>query len=302
MNTEPIISENLKAFWTLVEQGAATQEAYSLQHEALVNQYRQEWTNAVLLPGSLNLEESAIRELEEYFPDRQPEDIRRRCMEALREFKEEWERTVTTGNGRSIEQFYGQNQSYIYELMWWHTLNDDLSPLAYVVANRLAERYHCSTYLDFGTGISSGGLLFARRGVDVSVADISSPLLRFSAWRFERRSLPVKVIDLKRDQLPAARFDFITAMDVFEHLTDPVGAVESLGKALKPRGIIFGRFHTDDDDDRAQHIVRDFGPTFRKLESLGFEQVWEDDWLWGHKAFRRTTKESPRHGVAAESE
>jgi 2-polyprenyl-3-methyl-5-hydroxy-6-metoxy-1,4-benzoquinol methylase len=299
MHAEPIISESLKALWTLVEGGLTTQEAYSERHESLINRYREEWTSALLLPGSPNLEESAIRELGEYFPDRPPEDIRRRCMEALREFKEEWERKVTAGNGSSIEQFYDQNQSYIYELMWWHTLSCDISPLSYIVAKHLAERYHCSTYLDFGTGVSSGGLLFARHGVDVSVADISSPLLRFSSWRFERRSLPVKVIDLKRDQLPIARFDFITAMDVFEHLTDPVGAVESLGKALKPHGIIFGRFHTDDDDDRAQHIVRDFGPTFRKLESLGFEQVWEDDWLWGHKAFRRTTKLSPRRGVAA---
>lgn len=302
MNTEPIISENLKAFWTLVEQGVATGEAYSEQHEALINRYREEWTSGLLLPGSPNIEESAIRELGEYFPDRTPEEIRRRCMEALQEFKKEWERTVTAGNGSSIEQFYDQNQSYIYELIWWHTLNYDLSPLAYVVAKRLAERYRCSTYLDFGTGVSSGGLLFARHGMDVTLADISSPLLRFSAWRFERRGLPVKVLDLKRDQLPTARFDFITAMDVFEHLTDPMGAVESLGKALKPRGVLFGRFHTDDDDDRGQHIVRDFGPTFRKLESLGFEQVWEDDWLWGHKAFQRTKKVSPRHGVAAGSE
>ena len=214
MHTEPIISENLKALWTRVEQGVATREAYSERHESLINRYREEWASALLLPGSANLEESAIRELAAYFPDRPPEEIRRRCMEALQEFKEEWERTVTAGNGHSIEQFYGQNQSYIYELMWWHTLSCDLSPLSYVVAKHLA-------------------------------------------------------------------------------------AVESLGKALKPRGIIFGRFHTDEDDDRGQHIVRDFGPTFRKLESLGFEQVWEDDWLWGHKAFQRTTKLSPRRGVPA---
>jgi SAM-dependent methyltransferase len=302
MHTEPIISENLKALWTLVEEGLTTQEAYSERHESLINRYREEWTSALLLPGSASLEESAIRELGEYFPDRTSEETRRRCMEALQDFKEEWEQTVSAGNPTSIEQFYDRNQSYIYELTWWHTLNYDLSPLAYVVAKRLAERYQCSTYLDFGTGVSSGALLFARHGVDVSIADISSPLLRFSAWRFERRGLPVKVIDLKRDQLPNAAFDLITAMDVFEHLTDPVGAVESLANALNPRGILFGRFHTDDDDDRGQHIVRDFGPTFRKLESLGFEQVWEDDWLWGHKAFQRTTKVSPRRGVDARSE
>src|SRR5260370_39891310 len=73
-------------------------------------------------------------------------------------------------------------------------------------------------------------------------------------------------------------------MDVLEHLEDPVGTVATLARALKPKGFLMGRFHTDENDDRAQHILRDFEPTFQKLASLGFEQVWEDEWLSRHKA------------------
>jgi hypothetical protein len=53
-------------------------------------------------------------------------------------------------------------------------------------------------------------------------------------------------------------------------------------------GILLGRFHTEDDDDRDYHIVRDFEPTFRELEVLGFREIWKDDWLWGHQAFQRS--------------
>ena len=286
MKADLIISEELKTLWNLVEAGKLTPESHARQQESFLNEYRELWANSLLLPGSTDLEDSAIRELGEYFGNGNPAEIRRRCAEALEEFKDEWTRRVVPGDSESIEQFYNLNQSYIYELIWWHTLCYDFSALAYVSALHFAERHECSTYLDFGAGVSSGGLVFAKRGMQVSIADISSPLLRFSSWRFERRRLPVRVFDLKREELPSRGFDLITAMDVFEHLTDPVGTVEALARALKPNGFIIGRFHVDEDDDRNEHIVRDFEPTFRRLESLGFEQVWEDDWLWGHKAFQ----------------
>jgi hypothetical protein len=31
----------------------------------------------------------------------------------------------------------------LYELMWWHTLNEDASPLAYVTALRFAQQREC---------------------------------------------------------------------------------------------------------------------------------------------------------------
>src|SRR5712691_10792398 len=288
MNTGMIISEKLKTLWGRVETGELTAESYSAHQESLLKEYSQQWSEALRLPGCEDLERSAIQELSEYFGYGDPAEIRRRCRGALDEFKDEWEQKVVPGGRQSIQQFYDQNQSYVYELIWWHTLSYDSSPLAYVSALHFAKRHGCYTYLDFGTGVSSGGLIFARHGMEASIADISSPLLQFSTWRFKQRGLPVRAYDMKRETLPDGHFDLITAMDVFEHLEDPLGTVATLARALKPKGFLLGRFHTDEDDDRDQHIVRDFEPTFQKLVSLGFDQVWEDDWLWGHKAFQRT--------------
>jgi hypothetical protein len=79
----------------------------------------------------------------------------------------------------------------------------------------------------------------------------------------------------------------ITAMDVFEHLPDPVKAVDQLAIALKAGGFLFGRFAAEHDEDRPQHIVFDFDPVLDRLTSWGFRQVWRDEWLWGHQAFQK---------------
>jgi 16S rRNA G1207 methylase RsmC len=69
----------------------------------------------------------------------------------------------------------------LYELMWWHTLGEDVSPLAYVLALRLAQQDGCQSFLDFGAGVGSGGILFARHGLQAALVDVSSSLLHFSA-------------------------------------------------------------------------------------------------------------------------
>src|SRR2546427_172036 len=86
-------------------------------------------------------------------------------------------------------------------------LTEDFTPLSYVTALEFAAREGCRSCLDFGAGVGSGGILFARHGFDVGLADISSPLLNFSRWRFETRNLPAEFFDLKAQTLPRAAFD-----------------------------------------------------------------------------------------------
>jgi len=76
-------------------------------------------------------------------------------------------------------------------------------------------------------------------------------------------------------------------MDVFEHLADPIEAVDRLAAALKPGGYLFGRFASDPDPARPQHIVFDFAPTFQRLASRGMTEVWKDIRLWGHQVFQK---------------
>jgi SAM-dependent methyltransferase len=171
--------------------------------------------------------------------------------------------------------------------MRWHSLTTDHSPLAYVVALRFAQHHGCTTYLDFGAGVGSGTILFAKYGFRVTVADISSTLLNFARSRLTARRVPATFIDLKERRLSTAQYDIITAMDVWEHLVDPVGTAVAMAGAMKSGGFLFGRFAAEPDPKTPQHIVFDFEPTYRQFEREGLVEVWRDDWLWGHRAFQK---------------
>ena len=284
---EQLLPDQLKALWQAVDQQRLTIEAFTSEQERLLAAYRQTWEQALLLEGYKGLSESLLAELGLYMRCADMAEIQRHCVHAVATLKGEWQAQVDPGDRQSIEQFYDTSQATIYELMWWHTLGDDASPLAYITAWHFARQHGCRSYLDFGAGVGSGGILFTRHGLEVTLADISSTLLGFSQWRLDRRRLPATYIDLKVCRLPSSTFDFVTAMDVFEHLVDPVETVEQLWDALKPGGFLYARISAESDEDRPQHIVQDFGPTFARMPALGFVQVWQDEWLWGHQVFQK---------------
>jgi SAM-dependent methyltransferase len=282
-----LLPDELKALWQAVDRQELSVEAFTREQERLLGGYRRAWHDALRLDGQPDLQASLLTELGLYTGCSDPAEIERRCTRAVAMLKEEWQATVTPDEPRSIERFYDESPTTMYELMWWHSLRDDASPLAYVTALHLARQRGCRRYLDFGAGVGSGGILFARHAFDVALADISSGLLAFTSWRLGMRHLPATYIDLKTGALPRHAFDFVTAMDVFEHLVDPVGTVEQISDALTPGGLLFARIAAEPDADRPQHIVRDFEPTFERLRSLGFTEVWRDTWLWGHQAFQK---------------
>jgi 2-polyprenyl-3-methyl-5-hydroxy-6-metoxy-1,4-benzoquinol methylase len=285
---EKLLPDKLKELWQSVEQKELLTEEFNLQQERGLAQYRKIWTDALLLNGQQDLQESLVHELALYMRCEDSAEIQLRCRHAVENLAKEWREKVNPTDRKSVESFYNETHWEIYELMWWHTLSEDLSPLSYVTALQFALLQGCHSCLDFGAGVGAGSLLFARHGLEVALADISSPLLEFSQWRFQSRGLPGEFFDLKTRDLPSQAFDIVTAMDVFEHLADPVEAVEKLWRVLKRGGFLFGRFHAEPDEDRPVHIVQDFEPSLRRLRELGFVEVWQDDWLWGHQVFRKT--------------
>jgi 2-polyprenyl-3-methyl-5-hydroxy-6-metoxy-1,4-benzoquinol methylase len=282
-----LLPDQLNALWQRVEQQELSQAEFQSEQDRLLATYRDIWQGALCLETHQDLSESLLAELGAYMKEDAAE-IQRRCLRALATLKGEWQGKVVPGDRQSVEQYYDASQTLLYELMWWHTLSEDSTPLAYVTALQFAQQHGCQSYLDFGAGVGSGGILFARNGFSVTLADISSPLLHFSQWRLGQRALPARFVDLKAGQLPGNTFDIVTAMDVFEHLVDPVTTLEQLWETLKPGGFLFARLAGEIDEDRPQHIVQDFEPTFARLRTLGFAQVWQDDWLWGHQVFRKS--------------
>lgn len=284
---EKLLPDRLKALWGAVEEGRMTGEEFDAEQKRLLSECSRTWAEALLLEGRSSLEESLLREVGEYLQCGDAAEVRQKCLRALSDLKGEWDGGVVSDSRDSVEDFYNRSRAMIFELMWWHTLMEDLSPLAYVVAMEMARREGCSHCLDFGCGVGSGCIVFARHGMEVSFADISSPMLDFSEWRCGIRKLPARRIDLKTTRLPDGTFDIVTAMDVFEHLVDPVRTVDELSMAMTSGGLLFGRFHSEPDEDRPHHIIHDFRPTLGRLEELGFVEVWRDEWLWGHQVFRK---------------
>ena len=284
---ENLLADKLKELWQSVEQQELSTEEFNLKQERGLAEYRKMWSDALVLEGHQDLQASLLYELGLYMKCEDLTEIERRCKRAVEDLASEWQEKVNPRDRKSVERFYNETQGEIYELMWWHTLSEDISPLSYVTALHFAVREGCRSCLDFGAGVGSGSIVFARRGLKVGLADISSPLLAFSQWRFELRRLSSEIFDLKTRGLPSEAFDMVTAMDVFEHLADPVEAVDRLSNALRPGGFLFGRFSAEENEDRPLHVVQDFEPSFRRLHELGFVQVWQDEWLWGHQVFQK---------------
>jgi 2-polyprenyl-3-methyl-5-hydroxy-6-metoxy-1,4-benzoquinol methylase len=287
-----LLPDRLKAVWDAVERKLRAPDDAVREQDRLMAEHRALWAKALRLGSSGSPEQQVLDELAEYFTGIDRADLERRCADATNRLKTDWPRAGSS-DARAVERFYDDNESHIFDLMWWHGLSDDLSPLAYVVALDFARKHPGRRYLDFGSGVGSGAILFARHGFAATLADISSTLLRFARWRFTRRGLPADFIDLKTAALPHDAFDVITAMDVFEHLIDPVATVDQLSAALKVGGYVYGRFAAEPDDDRPQHIVFDFGPTLARFRALGFVETWRDGWLWGHQVLQKTVASRP---------
>jgi 2-polyprenyl-3-methyl-5-hydroxy-6-metoxy-1,4-benzoquinol methylase len=283
---EKILPDQLKDAWQSVQAQSLSGDEFEERQHQWLEEYREIWRQALLLEGQNDLTRSLLTEIG-LFSGESWEEVERRCKRAVTAIADEWNQQVTSGDRESVERYYDQSEGYIYDLMWWHALEDDISPLGYVTALDFARRHGCGSYLDFGSGVGAGALVFARNGLNVALADISSTLLRFCNWRLSQRELPAQFIDLKQDKLSDNAFDIITAMDVFEHLVDPVEALTELHRSLKSGGYLFGRFAAEEDESHPQHIVLDFAPTFARLAELGFKEVWRDDWLWGHQVFQK---------------
>jgi len=284
--SHPLLPDRLKTIWE-DPNGPGQEERYARQLDETA-EYAKVWSDALRLSDEADLTQSLCRELGQLTGCEDLAKVQKRCRGAMKEMKADWEKTVQDGDEDSVVTYYDQSTAYAYELMWWHTLEEDDSPLAYVCALHLALKHGCRNSLDFGAGVGSGALLFHHYGANVALADISSTLLDFAERRLKARQVPATYIDLKSTPLPEAGYDFITAMDVFEHIAEPEETVTTLAAALQPGGILFGRFSADVDPDRPSHIARDFAPTFRRLKDLGFTECWSDQWLWGHQAFQKS--------------
>jgi mycofactocin system glycosyltransferase len=226
------------------------------------------WAAALTLPDQPDLHTSLVAELAEYLG--QPAaSVAERCRNAAAAVAQSW-REAAPATPEAISAFYRQTDGYLFDLTWWHTLREDASALVQAEALQTALTQRACTVLDFGSGIGSLGLLMAQHGLAVTLADINPHLNAYARWRFERRGLSVQWIDMPQNtrtgsSLPAERFDFISAVDVLEHLPDPEAALAELSRALRPGGTLFIHLPPAPDSAHPMHLWHDPRLLLRQL-------------------------------------
>jgi len=227
------------------------------------------WDTALILPEYLTLHESMVRELAEYLRD-DPKQVAADCEAGCRKVAEDW-RALGLAKSSSAEQitgFYRGNRAFLYDLTWFNSHYRYVDELALILGE--ARKRGLNIYLDYGAGIGSVGIYFARAGFAVTLADVSEPLQRYAEWRFRRRGLHADFINLNMTGLPEGRFDVVTALDVLEHVARPGDVVGSIARSMKVGGLF--AFNVEDAGPRHPQHVTTYDDVLALTRSKGFRR------------------------------
>lgn len=134
---------------------------------------RRIYREALLLPGTQDLAESLVQELAEY-KGLSKQEVREIQAKAKALLNEGWKRR------KSVTDFYANSEYYLYDLSLFHskygTAEETIRALNFAKGQGLAK------ILDFGAGIGSTAIVFAKHGFEVTLAEISDVLLEFARW------------------------------------------------------------------------------------------------------------------------
>jgi 2-polyprenyl-3-methyl-5-hydroxy-6-metoxy-1,4-benzoquinol methylase len=183
------------------------------------------------------------------------------CQSRLNEYRmgemaEEWHR-VDPETPSEMRKFYEDTELYIWELAKWHA-SDAYNPYRdrISLAMRLFPPTTHPRVLDFGAGIATASLAFARAGYDLTIADVPGKTLAFAKHRFRRLGLGCSVIEVVKDlpDLPAG-FDVLICFDVLEHVPDAEKMLKRLVRSLRVGGVALIVTSFADEGDHPQHLA-----------------------------------------------
>lgn len=133
--------------------------------------------------------------------------------------------------------------------------------------------------VDYGCGTAQASISLAlalrERGAAprLVLADIPTVRLEFVAWLAGRLGLPCQTLACTRESpLPDfPKAHVIVAIEVFEHLHDPLPALERLDAALRPGGFILT--NVDDHEDEFMHVSPNLDRLRDRLAAGGYEEL-----------------------------
>jgi GT2 family glycosyltransferase/glycosyltransferase involved in cell wall biosynthesis/2-polyprenyl-3-methyl-5-hydroxy-6-metoxy-1,4-benzoquinol methylase len=156
---------------------------------------------------------------------------------------------------QQIELFYQTTDAYIFDLMV-ESHRDVRVTWRAAISKTLEEHFahvdRAPKILDYGGGVGTDAMFWARRGFDVDYYDLPGVTSSFAGARFRAKRVPVRSI-----RIPEACYDAIVSLEVMEHLVDPLEHTRRIAQHLRPGGLyLFSEAFSLTGDDYPSHLVR----------------------------------------------
>ena len=123
------------------------------------------------------------------------------------------------------EDFYRLSHGYLYELTHFHFT--PYKDSFFRMVTRFADAHRLKELGDVGSGVGLDAQALMQAGYGVTLYDMSCPSLEYAAWRLDR-DMGVREATRPLDDLGDQRHDLVYAVDVLEHIADPVPFVDRL--------------------------------------------------------------------------
>jgi SAM-dependent methyltransferase len=176
-----------------------------------------------------------------------------------------------------VTRFYEETSSYVFDLAADHC-RERRRDFWTAVLRRL-DRVPGKVVLAYGDGIGTDSIALARAGYRVTYFDLPGVTSRFARFRFAREGLADHITCVDRlEDLPAGSFDAILSVEVLEHLTDPLGAMQLFHSLLRYNGVaLVTESFESVGADFPSHLESNYryaGRTHQLMESIGFASTY----------------------------
>jgi len=179
---------------------------------------------------------------------------------------------------KEIKKFYEVNPFYSFSLAYWH-MSRGQRRFRYEIIKTCK-----GNVLDYGGGIGDLCIALARRGFNVTYAEVYGKTFEFAKWLFKKRKYSnIKILDVGKNQekIWENMYDTIICIDVIEHIPHPEIILGKMAKHLKNNGglVITALNSTEVTENHPMHLKIDFDAE-KLLNSYGLFKSTKHDWLW----------------------